>query len=564
MDEGVSRLGQERVRRLIDAGQLFVAQREVGRVLERLLVVARDVTGARYAAVGVSDETDERLADFITAGIGERERVASGERPSGRGVLWMSIADPAPLRIADVGAQPWCGFPAGHPMMRTVLAVPILIGGEAWGNLYLTDKEDGCAFDDADEEWAVLLASWAAIAIENARLYREMHERQLELQRSVHALEASAEIAIVLGGETGLERVLELIAKRARALVEASAVAILLVDGGEFAVAAVAGEIPPRVVGFRLPKMASIAGRVLASGRSERITDVASQLHFSLRDAGVRERAGMFVPLRFRGTDVGVIEAFDRVHGPEFRIEDERVLLAAAATAATAVATAKSVEREQLNRALQAAEQERQRSARELHDQTLQTLGALRVELARAERKGDLAYWQQTGREAMADIQQEIANLRAIITDLRPPLLDDIGLAAALEALIGRARATNEVNITAQLNLTTPDDDSSDRLGPELEAAVYRVVQEALNNAITHANAQHITVEVSDQAGHLDVLVRDDGHGFDPDAIASGFGLMGMRERVSLVDGQLNIASGPGGTAIEGRFSTARALQRAG
>jgi hypothetical protein len=77
MDEGVSRLGQERVRRLIDAGQLFVAQREVGRVLERLLVVARDVTGARYAAVGVSDETDERLADFITAGIGERERVAS-------------------------------------------------------------------------------------------------------------------------------------------------------------------------------------------------------------------------------------------------------------------------------------------------------------------------------------------------------------------------------------------------------------------------------------------------------------------------------------------------------
>jgi len=346
-------------------------------------------------------------------------------------------------------------------------------------------------------------------------------------------------------------------------LVEASTVAILLLDGEEFEVAAAAGEVPPGVVGLRLPKTASIAGRVLASGRSERMSDLASQLHVSWRDAGVQARAGMFVPLRFRSTDVGVIEAFDRIDGPEFRLEDQRLLLAAAATAATAVATAQSVERDRLKRALQGAEEERRRSARELHDQTLQALGAVRVQLASAERHGDLAYWQRTGREAMADIEQEITNLRAIIMDLRPPLLDDIGLAAALEALINRAQITSGVEIIAQLRFAEDDSDRPDRLDPDLEATVYRIVQEALKNAITHANPQRITVEVADRGGHLSVLVRDDGHGFDPDAITTRFGLMGMRERVALADGELAITSGAGGTAIQATFPTAIALQRA-
>jgi GAF domain len=250
----------------------------VAGVLERLLDIARDLTGARYAAVGVLDERRERLADFITAGIGDRERVAIGELPSGRGVLGLLISDCAPVRVADVAAHlRSCGFPPGHPVMRTLLGVPVLVGGEAWGHLYLAEKEDGGAFDEAEEESAVVLASWAAIAVENARRYGELRDRRFELERSVRAPEAAVEIAGAFGGETGLGRVLELLAERARALVRASAVAILLLDGEEFEVAAAAGEVPRELVRLRVPKTASSrAGAGVGTFGADRRSRVAA------------------------------------------------------------------------------------------------------------------------------------------------------------------------------------------------------------------------------------------------------------------------------------------------
>ncbi len=203
-------------------------------MFERLLDVARELTGARYAAIGVLDERRESLADFITAGIAAEAHTAIGDLPRGRGVLGLLISNPMPLRLSDVGDHVRSyGFPPGHPAMTSFLGVPILIRGESWGNLYLTDKTQG-EFDEADEESAVVLAAWAGIAVENARLYRQTDRRRAELERSVRALEATSEIARAVGGETQLDRVLELIAKRSRALVDAAGAAILLLDGDRF------------------------------------------------------------------------------------------------------------------------------------------------------------------------------------------------------------------------------------------------------------------------------------------------------------------------------------------
>src|SRR5207302_9302745 len=165
-----SRLDENRLRRLIDAGRSVMAERELEGVFQRLLDLARELTGARYAAIGILDEARQSLADFITAGIEPRAHGLIGDLPRGRGVLGLLISNPRPLRMADVGAHTRSyGFPPGHPAMTSFLGVPILIRGEAWGNLYLTDKAGG-EFDDADEEAAIVLASWAAIAVENARL----------------------------------------------------------------------------------------------------------------------------------------------------------------------------------------------------------------------------------------------------------------------------------------------------------------------------------------------------------------------------------------------------------
>jgi signal transduction histidine kinase len=549
-----SALNGDRLLRLIEAGRSVLAERELEGVFARLLDVAREMTGARYAAIGVLDEDRENLADFITAGIDASARSVIGDLPRGRGVLGLLISNPKPLRLSDVGSHVRSyGFPPGHPAMSSFLGVPIVIRGEAWGNLYLTNKQ-GAQFDEADEEAAVVLASWSAIAVENARLYRQTNQRHDELERSLRALEATSEIARAVGGETRLDRVLELIAKRSRALVEAAGLAILLVEDDGLVVAATAGEIPRSITGSHVTHGGSVAGRVLASGRSERVSDMSSSLRFALADLGVRASSGMFVPLQFHGSNLGVIEAFDRYGGPEFRAEDERLLQAAAASAAVAVATAQSVERERLRRALRAAEDERRRWARELHDETLQGLGGLRVILSSARRSDDVDALRSALDAALEQIGQEISNLRALIMELRPPALDELGLGPALDTLIDRLKALHALDVVSTIELAHPGALHRARLDSDLETAIYRIVQESLTNAVKHAEAKRVVVEVIEGRDEVHVTVRDDGRGFDPAAPGSGFGLAGMRERVALVGGRFEISSSSAGTSVDATF----------
>ena len=191
-------------------------------MLDRILEEAAAITGAQYAALGVLDEQRTELERFITRGIDPVTHRAIGHLPRGRGVLGVLIEDPRPLRLVDVNGHPQSyGFPAGHPPMQSFLGVPIMIRGRAWGNLYLTEKEGGGQFTAEDEEAVLLLAQWAGTAIENARLYDSSERRRVEAERAVRSLEAARDIADAVGGVPELGRVLELIAKRGRALVEA-------------------------------------------------------------------------------------------------------------------------------------------------------------------------------------------------------------------------------------------------------------------------------------------------------------------------------------------------------
>lgn len=384
-----SSLDAEQLRRLVRVGAGLVAELDLDAVLRSLLETARDLTGARYAAVGVLDDERVRLERFLTVGIDEEAHRAIGDLPHGRGVLGVLIRDPRPLRLADVGAHPASyGFPLGHPPMTTFLGVPIVIRGRAWGNLYLTEKAAG-EFTEADEEAIVVLAGWAATAIENARLYRVESVRRAELERAVRGLETTTEIARAVGGETDLARLLELIVKRGRALVEARAMAILLGEADDLVVAATAGALPPAMRGERLPLTGSVAEFVMGSGRAERSSDLPARLEATLRDR-IEGAAGLWVPLRFRGRSLGVLAAFDRLtDGPEFSPEDQRLMEAFAASAATAVATAQSAAVQGLRRSIEASERERTRWARELHDETLQELAALKLTLNGARRRAE-------------------------------------------------------------------------------------------------------------------------------------------------------------------------------
>ena len=348
-----------------------------------------------------------------------------------------------------------------------------------------------------------------------------------------------------MGGETNLERVLETIVKRARALVEARSVVILLEDGDELEVAATAGEFIREVKGERLRIGWTTWGGVLRGLRPERVADVHSRLGISPRELGVEARAALLVPLNFRGSALGVIAAFDRLElGPEFDEEDERLLDAFAASAATAVSTAKFVASERLRHSIDASERERRRWARELHDDTLQALGAMRVVLSSAARTGSPEELRRSVEGTVERLGEGITALRGLISELRPAALDELGLAAAIEGLIEQQAAAGELEIDADVTIEASPG-KPERLEPELESTLYRVVQEALTNVVKHSGAERVRLVIKEEGGRIEVVVRDNGRGFDTMRPTEGFGLLGMQERVELADGELEVRSRP-------------------
>jgi signal transduction histidine kinase len=544
-----SRPDPAQVERLLEAGRSLVAELDLEVVLERLLETARELTGARYAAIGVLDAERRGLERFLTSGVDAATHAAIGDLPRGRGILGLLIEEPRPIVLSDVGSHPRSyGFPAGHPRMTTFLGVPLLIRGQAWGNLYLTEKQGG-EFGDADVRAVTVLADWAAIAIDHAHLFRESVERSEELERAVEGLRATTAIARALGSETDLDRVLELIVKRGRALVRARSVVLLLLEGERLVAAAGAGQLDADTLGASVSVAESVAGEVLHSGRPERIADVSLRLGLQDEQLGIPgAETALMVPLRYRERALGVLCAFDRLdEEPEFGDRDEELLLSFAASAATAVATAQSVEAERLRHSLRSAEQERSRWARELHDETLQGLAALGVLLSSGLRAGGGAL-EDAVRQATEQLSTEIANLRALITELRPAALDQLGLVAALEGL-GRRSADVE-GLEVELDVRVPDES----LDPELKTALYRLVQEALTNVAKHARAARVQVSVEQRPEELCVRVADDGRGFDAAEPSGGYGLVGMRERAALMGGRLDVESSGAGTTVTAVF----------
>jgi signal transduction histidine kinase len=361
----------------------------------------------------------------------------------------------------------------------------------------------------------------------------ELERANAYLGQAVLRLEAFAEIARAVGGETELQRVLQLILDHGREVADARAVVVYLRDGDDLVVVAATD---PGQARARLPVRGSIPGFVLSSGESQRVSEAS---------LGLGESASVLAPLVFRGETFGVLAAVDRrLDGPAFDEEDEELLESVAASAATAVVTAQSVARERLRDSIAAAEEARRRWARELHDETLQGLAGLRVLLSSALRTGSADLLRDAVAEAVDQTKVEIDSLRGLIAELRPAALDELGLEPALEDLADRSAATG-LAVTTRILLGP-----SARLAPETENTIYRVVQEALTNVAKHAQAERVELAVERSNGAVQVVVRDDGRGFDPRRRGSGLGLVGMRERVELAGGELAIESRPAGPTV--------------
>ncbi len=532
-----------RLRALFSAGLTVTSELSLDALLHRLIEVAAELTGARYAALGVIAPSGLELEQFVTHGIDDGLGAEIGALPRGRGILGALIRDAKPLRLHDLAEDPRSvGFPPGHPPMRSFLGVPILLRGVAYGNLYLTEKQNGEDFTDEDEELVTLLAGQAAVAIENARLY----EASTRWSRQLQSLQ---EVGNALATETDIEKLLDLVVRRLRELLEARVVALLLPSGSdELRFAAVAGAGAEELLGTSISRSKSKSGAVLERRRSERIDSVLDdpEVHQEV-SRQLAARTGMWVPLIARDQAIGVLEIHDK-EGPDprFAHDDFRLAETFAARAAVAVELSQRVARDAVRRVVQAQELERQRLARELHDETGQALTSILLGLKPLEE----ALAGHPARAALADLREQVVSalqdVRRLAVELRPAVLDDFGLVPALERLTDAFAEQSGIRVDFHSAL------GDRRLPSEVETTLYRVVQESLTNIVKHANAHNISVSLARRATTVAAVIEDDGAGFDPRAVhEDGVGLLGMRERLSFVDGRLEIESRPGaGTTI--------------
>jgi signal transduction histidine kinase len=531
----------DRLRILVDAGIALSSELSLDALLQRIVDTAAELTGARYAALGVIDKAGQSLERFLTTGVDAETHAAIGQRPRGRGVLGVLIREARPLRLHDLAEDPRSvGFPRHHPPMRTFLGVPIVLRGVAYGNLYLTEKEGGGDFTPEDEELTQLLAAQAAVSIENARLYENS-------TRWLRQLESLNEVGIALASELELEPLLGIVARRLRELVGARLVLIALPSGDTLRVAAAEGEGSEGVVGMQLDFGGSKAGRVLERGRSERIDSVLDDPEI---DQGAARRLGvhsaLFVPLVARGRAIGVVIAHDR-NGPDARFSDDDVRLAEtlAARAAIAVDLSERVGRDVLRRVVQAQEAERKRLARELHDETGQALTSILLGLKPLEQVRD-----DRVAEAVASVRalvvSTLQDVRRLAVELRPSALDDFGLLPAVERLTHTFREQTGMHVELESRLP------EQRLPAEVETALYRIIQEALTNVVKHSGASRVSILLTERDHGVAAMVEDDGMGFETEtARDDGLGLVGMRERIGLVGGRLHVESSTGaGTTI--------------
>ncbi|HMN98300.1 MAG TPA: GAF domain-containing sensor histidine kinase [Miltoncostaeaceae bacterium] len=538
--EGARRRAEDdraRMASLVDAGLSLGRELALDDLLTQIVQSARTVLGARYAALGVLDSTGTELARFVTAGMTEAQRDRIGPLPRGRGILGVLIRDARPLRLERLGDDPRsAGFPPNHPPMTSFLGVPIALRGEAFGNLYLTDKAGGAPFTDEDEQLAMTLAAQAAVAVDNVRRYEAERRRADEI-------ESVLEVGRAVLSTLDIDALLPLVARRARRLTGAETVGVAVRDGDELVFRYAHGIDALGMEGSSGPlHPEALAGLLRASLGAPEVQVCALEV------GGIT--AGALVAVGWRPFDEGarrLLETFSSqvavalVNARAVAGERESLLQAAQREAQKIRERAQT---ESLRKAVEAQEAERARVARELHDESGQVLTALAVHLRALEADVGPGEIQDRIAEMRRSLAEASVGLRELTTRLRPTAIDEHGLADAIEEQAARLRRAG-VAVDVELRGLDPP------LPEAVQTVIFRVAQESMTNIARHSQATHASVVISVLDGKVRLVVEDDGTGFDTGAPTSRFGLAGIRERVEMLGGALRIESSPGsGTAV--------------
>jgi signal transduction histidine kinase len=488
-------------------------------VLDRIVHTAADLVDAKYAALGVLDPSGgQSLSQFITVGIDDQEQQRIGHLPHGEGVLGVLIKEPRAVRLADIGDHPASyGFPENHPAMKTFLGVPISVRGEAFGNLYLTEKRGGGEFTEADEQVVVALATAAGLAVQNARLFEQSQRRRQELQA------ASDVTTLLLAGASTTKVFVELVAQ-ARELAGADlALLALPVGDGRLRVEAADGRGAQALRGGLIPAR-SMTADVMRAGVAATVEDIRTDPRVW---PGLLDAAGigpaLYVPLGTPDDAMGTLIVAQAADKPAFGDDIALMVEVFAAQAALALRLgAAAADREQL-----AILADRDRIARDLHDLVIQRLFATGMALEGALRSIEPEPAAERVRRAVDDLDSTIKEIRTTIFALQSPApASGEGLRSAVLQAVHAVGATlgfePHVEFVGAVDTLVPA-----AVGEQLLA----VLREGLSNAARHASAARVDVAIRAAADSVELVVRDDGCGLAPDGRRSGLANLARRAR---------------------------------
>ncbi len=541
---------QDRLIALHRASLELVKEVSLETLLERIASLACEQAGAKYAALGVLDD-EGKLKQFITVGMTAEEIKQIPHPPRGLGLIGALMhGDSGNLRIPEIEDDPRSGgFPLGHPEMHALLGVPIRIGGRQLGQIYLTEKNGDSEFNPDDEKIIEILAAYAGAAIENARLYERLQEREATLTRRNDQLALLNQIGTALASSLELEEILNktLALLMAHFKVEAGEIFLKEEDGETLRLVLHRGEAAEAFWTrnrFKIGEgMVGQAAQTLQPVISHHLDRDEQGTRQAVVEAGFKQLA--CIPLTARGEVVGVLTIATRSRKTISKSELQ-LLVSVSAGAGTAIENA----RLHSNVRRLAVLEERERIGMDLHDGTIQSIYGvgLALENARTLLRENPKLAEDRLQKAMEDLNHTIRDIRSYILDLRPRQLQGESLIEGLGRLISEFRQNTKVDVS----LAGPKEPLADL--PQLHAmSLFHICQEALANIAKHAKASKVTIDLWTTPDRVLLEVSDDGKGFELDKTSKtvGHGLANMQTRVQNVGGDVDITSVSGaGTSI--------------
>lgn len=520
---------RDRLDGLVEAILAVASGLQLDETLRTIVHTAIELVDARYGALGVRGD-DHELVAFVYEGIDAHTREMIGPLPAGHGVLGVLIDGPQPIRLDDIAQHPASvGFPPHHPPMRTFLGVPVRVRGEVFGNLYLTEKQNGQPFSDDDEVLVEALAAAAGIAIDNARLY----ERS---QASQPWIAATRDIGTQLLAGTDPATVFRLIAEEAVTLTGAD-LALVVVPADpeapnsevtELMVADLAGAGAPDAAAAETMPVAGSVGRAFLQRTPQRLDT------FDV-DGGLIDAAGpaLVLPLRTTDTVAGVIVILRRTGAYPFSDEQLDMMTAFADQAAQAWQLAVTQRRMRELDVLT----DRDRIARDLHDHVIQRLFAVGLAL-----QGTIP--RVRAPEVQQRLWQAVDDLQGVIQDIRTAIFDLHGASSAPTRLHQRLDQALAAFAGSELNTTVQYSGPLSVVDAVLADHAEAVVKEAVSNAVRHADASQLTIHI-DVADGLSIDVISNGKGIPDEITASG--LANLHQRAEEANGTFTIQAASGG-----------------